>query len=143
MVCTARGCACGRPIVIRIVNGKRTPILDASGRRPVRFNGARPREAGKGGLPAGQESLHQRRAQGLRMCSEGPPRSGPEGPPESTEAAPVDFVAPGACNLLLAGYAHWHLVTTTRQPAPRQRPGLSTERNHAERHKILRSGSVL
>lgn len=63
MVCTARGCACGRPIVIRVVNGKRTPILDASGRRPVRFNGARPRGAGKGGLPAGRGSLQSRPAQ--------------------------------------------------------------------------------
>ncbi|MEM1180369.1 MAG: hypothetical protein AAGM22_18645 [Acidobacteriota bacterium] len=26
MVCTAKGCACGKPIVIRMINGKRTPI---------------------------------------------------------------------------------------------------------------------
>jgi hypothetical protein len=26
MVCTANGCRCGRPIVIRMMNGRRTPI---------------------------------------------------------------------------------------------------------------------
>src|SRR5690606_23639838 len=47
--------------------------------------------------------------------------------------APLKKVTVAPCNLRLAGYAHWHLVTT-RPPAPRQRPGLSAERNHAESH---------
>jgi len=26
MVCTAKGCCCGQPIVIRMISGRRTPI---------------------------------------------------------------------------------------------------------------------